>query len=259
MLALRGGRIIGLARSEDKARSALQGLPGSDHLAVACELSEPSSVQAAIRAVHTDGADLDALICNAGIMALPELQTAHGYELQFFTNHVGHAMLVEGLLDQLAEEGRVVMLSSGAHSRAPEGGIQFDNLSGDQGYSGWEAYAQSKLANVLFARALARRFAGTSRTANAVHPGVIWTNLGRHMTSPLVSLLVPIARMAFFKTVAQGAATQVYVAVHPDAADISGEYWADCNPAPSSRKSRDAELATRLQVRTEAILQEVTP
>lgn len=258
VLALRGGHVVGLARTEAKARTALDSIPGTGHQPVACELSDPASVAAAVEAVQTTGVRLDAILANAGIMALPELQQSHGYELQFFTNHVGHAMLVTGLLDQLADDGRVVVLSSSAHTHAPPGGIAFDDLSGQQNYDAWVAYGQSKLANVLFANELARRFEGTGRTANAVHPGVIQTNLGRHMGA-LVSLILPVARVVFMKTIPQGAATQVYVAVHPDAASVSGEYWADCNPAPSSLQARDAGLAARLWQRTDAILAEVAP
>ena len=90
-------------------------------------------------------------------MALPKLEKAIGYELQFFTNHIGHFLLVTGLIDRLAPEGRVVMLSSAAHNMAPKGGIAFDNLDGSKGYSAWVAYGQSKMANLLFAKELSRR------------------------------------------------------------------------------------------------------
>jgi NAD(P)-dependent dehydrogenase (short-subunit alcohol dehydrogenase family) len=189
-------------------------------------------------------------------MALPELKTAHGYELQFFTNHIGHFMLVTGLLDRLTDTGRVVMLSSSAHSQAPKGGIQFDNLDGAKGYSAWGAYGQSKIANLLFAKELSRRFAGTKRTANAVHPGVIQTNLGRHMNA--------IARFAFgtfgsllLKTVPQGAATEVFVATSPTLAGVTGEYFADCNVATPRADAGDAELAKKLWDVSEKIVAEL--
>ena len=261
VLALRGGTIVGLARTEAKAAEALASIPAAEgvrHHAVACELSDPASVHAAVASVQGLGAPLHAIIANAGIMALPELEQSHGYELQFFTNHVGHAILVHGLLEQLASDGRVVMLSSTGHLQAPSEGIQFDNLSGEKAYGAWSAYGQSKLANLLFARELARRLEGTARTANAVHPGVISTNLGRHLPSfmgPLFALAEPL----FLKTIPQGAATQVYVAVHPDAASISGEYWYDCNVQQSSAKGRDVALAQRLWAETDRIAAEVSP
>ena len=153
---------------------------GGQNVALACDLSNPASVHACVTAIIATGVQLDAIICNAGIMGLPKLELAHGYELQFFTNHVGHFILVNGLLEQLSATGRVVMVSSAAHNQAPKGGIEFDNLDGSKGYGAWRQYGQSKFANILFAKELARRFVGTQRTANAVHPGIIKTNLARH-------------------------------------------------------------------------------
>lgn len=254
VLALRGAKVVGLARTLAKAEAALRPMRGST-LGMACELSDPASVRQAVNALRDVG-PLHILIANAGIMALPKLQQSHGYELQFFTNHMGHFILVTGLLDQLAEDCRVVMVSSDAHHRAPKEGIQFDNLSGEKGYAPWAAYGQSKLANLLFAKELAVRFAGSDRTANAVHPGVIATQLGRSMPSLLqlgMNLLSPL----LLKSVPQGAATQVYVATHPQAAGVSGEFWKDCAVAKPSRAARDPEMARRLWDVSEKIAAEV--
>jgi NAD(P)-dependent dehydrogenase (short-subunit alcohol dehydrogenase family) len=249
VLAKRGARVFAGARTEQKARDAAAAFDG-DLVPVACELSEPKSVRACVEAMskHT----LDGIVCNAGIMALPNLERAFGYEMQFFTNHIGHFLLVTGLLDRLAPEGRVVMLSSSAHNAAPLGGIQFDNLTGKRGYSPWEAYGQSKLANLLFAKELAKRLRSTGQTANAVHPGVINTNLGRSMPGIARAALAIAAPLAL-KSIPQGAATQCYVATHPDM-KVSGEYFADCNVAPSSAVSRDPALAARLWEESEKIV-----
>ncbi|MCA9625171.1 MAG: SDR family NAD(P)-dependent oxidoreductase [Myxococcales bacterium] len=255
VLALRGARVVGLARTEGKAEDACHAL-GHGAIPVACELSEPSSVRAAVEKLRALEGSLDVLLCNAGIMALPQRELIHGQEKQFFTNHVGHFMLVTGLIDRLADDGRVVMLSSGAHAWAPEGGIQLDDLSFASGYRPNRAYGQSKLANLLFARSLDRRFAedeSHQRTAYAVHPGVIATNLSRHM-SPLVRLVMPVAAAVAMKSIPQGAATQCYCAVHPDAVAHHGAYFADCNVAPSSRHARDDGLADRLWQATEEIV-----
>jgi WW domain-containing oxidoreductase len=252
VLALRGARVLGTARTLDKARAACGAVTG-ETVPLACELADPRSVRACVEAVKGQGLWLDAIVCNAGIMALPKLQQAHGMELQLFTNHVGHFILVTGLLDRLADGGRVVMLSSRAHEMAPGEGIRFDDLSGQQGYQAWQAYGQSKMANLLFAKELSRRLAGTGKTANAVHPGVIKTNLGRHMN--------PVARVAFglvgplaLKSVAQGAATQTYVATHPSLAGVTGQYFADCNVARPRRDAEDPALAARLWEVTEGIV-----
>jgi WW domain-containing oxidoreductase len=244
VLALRGARVIGTARTLEKAQRACASFIG-ETLPLACELSEPSSVRTCVERVQRRGLELSGIICNAGIMALPRRERAHGYELQFFTNHVGHFSLVTALLDSLSPTARIVVVSSDMHRRAPAAGIDFDNLRGERSYSSWEAYGRSKFANVLFAKQLARRFAGSARTANAVHPGVIRTELQRHMpvvAAAAMSALAPI----FMKTVQQGAATQVYVATNPQLANVSGQFFTDCNVAKARPDTDDEQLAQRL-------------
>jgi WW domain-containing oxidoreductase len=255
VLVLRGARVIGTARSVDKAKTALAPFGGTT-IPLACELSDPTSVRACVASVQREGLRLDGLIANAGIMALPKLEQAFGYELQFFTNHIGHFMLVTGLLEQLADAGRVVMLSSSAHTMAPKVGIEFDNLSGSKHYGAWANYGQSKLANLLFAKELARRFVGTKQTANAVHPGVIRTKLGRHM-NPVATAAFGLVGRLVLKTVPQGAATEVYVATHPSLADVSGAYFADVNVARSRADGDDAALAKKLWDVSEQIVAEL--
>jgi NAD(P)-dependent dehydrogenase (short-subunit alcohol dehydrogenase family) len=254
VLAERGARVLAAARTLEKAKSVAAKLPGNP-LPLACELSDPRSIREAVQFVKQEASALDAIICNAGIMAVPELQQAFGYELQFFTNHIGHFILVTSLLDRLAERGRVVVLSSDAHRAAPPGGIQFDNLSGQKRYQPWMAYGQSKIANLLFAKELAKRLKSPEQSANAVHPGVIKTNLQRTMPK-LVQHLMPLAEPLFLKTIPQGAATQCYVAVHPKVAE-SGEYFADCNVKKPRKAATDPELAQKLWTVSENIVEEV--
>lgn len=246
VLTMRGARVFGAARSEDKARRACADVEGKA-VPVVCDLSDPGSVVSCADDLASRKTELDAIICNAGIMALPERERVHGYEKQFFVNHVGHFILVTELLDFLADNGRVVTLSSVGHRTVPEGGIAFDDLSAEGGYNRWVAYGQSKLANLLFARELARRFEEdqTDRTANAVHPGVIHTNLTRNM-GQAVEAAMSLFSLLFLKSIPQGAATETYVAVHPDAADYNGEYFVNCNPRESSEYGRDEQLAQRL-------------
>ncbi len=253
VLSMRGATIVGAARTHEKAAAAVADLPG-EGIPLACELSEPDSVRDAVATVVEKGIILDAIIANAGIMALPELTQQYGYEMQFFTNHVGHFMLVTGLLENLADDGRVVLVSSSAHQMAPGEGIQFDNLSGEDGYQPWTAYGQSKLANVLMARELARQFEGTNKTANALHPGVIKTNLGRHM-NPIINAAFSVFSPLAFKTIPQGAATQTYVATHPSLIGVSGEYFQDCNLEKTTRHGQDMRLAKRLWEETERIVE----
>ncbi|HKI99493.1 MAG TPA: SDR family oxidoreductase [bacterium] len=244
VLGLRGAHMVAAARSQEAAQQALA-VTGAAGTAVACDLSEPASVRACVAGVQGLGRPLDGIVCNAGIMALPKLQQKHGYELQFLTNHIGHFLLVTGLLEQLALQGRVVCVSSSAHWAAPPEGIQFDNLDGRRGYGAWRAYGQSKLANILFARALARRLGSGGRTANALHPGVIHTRLQRHMNPVLVAAFA-LAGPLVLKTAAQGAATQCYVATQPKLAGVTGAFFADCNEARTSGLGREDTLAERL-------------
>lgn len=252
VLAMRGARIIGSARTKDKAAEACKAF-GPSAIPVACELSEPASVRACVAEVKALGLPLDVMLCNAGVMALPERELKHGQEMQFLTNHIGHFILVTGLLDVLAPNGRVVMLSSGAHHKAPEEGIKFDDLTFERGYTPWGAYGQSKLANLLFARSLAKKLEGTGRTANAVHPGVIATNLWRHM-NVVARVAAPVASAIAMKNIPQGAATQCYVATHPSLEGVSGEYFVDCNIEKSSRHGRDVAMRDRLWTVSEEIV-----
>ncbi len=256
VLGMRGARVVGTARTFQKAKAACDAMQGS-MVPLACELSDPSSVRACVATIKSEGIKLDGIICNAGIMALPKLEKTFGYESQFFTNHIGHFILVTGLLEQLTDTGRVVMLSSGAHNMAPKAGIEFDNLSGDKGYKSWGNYGQSKMANLLFAKELARRFKGTAKTANAVHPGVINTNLSRHM-NPILKFFWGLGGPLVLKTVSQGAATEVYVATSPAVAGTSGEYFADCNVAQARTDANDPALAKRLWDVSEKIVAQLS-
>ena len=253
VLAQRGARVFATGRSKEKVVSALERMPGVV-VPLECELSDPKSVLACVQSLKSDGAKLTGIIANAGVMALPTLELVHGYERQFFTNHIGHFLLVTGLLDELADDARVVILSSSAHNMAPKAGIEFDNLAGQRSYGAWAAYGQSKLANLLFAKHLAKRLASEGRTvtANAVHPGVIMSGLQRSMPAVQrlsMAVMAPIA----FKSIPEGAATQVYVATRPELSGVSGEYFADCNIAQPSARAKDAALAERLWQESERI------
>jgi NAD(P)-dependent dehydrogenase (short-subunit alcohol dehydrogenase family) len=165
--------------------------------------------------------------------------------------------LVTSLLDRLADKGRVVVVSSSAHNNAPPEGIQFDNLSGERGYSPWANYGQSKLANVLFANELAKRLSGTGKTANSLHPGVIHTNLARSM-NPVARVALSIGAPLVLKSVGEGAATQCYLAVNPGVEGVSGKYFADCNESKPSSHGRDEAMAAKLWDVSEQIVAEVT-
>ncbi len=247
VLALRGARVIGTARSLDKARQACASVSGST-VPLALELTDFDSVVACATEVQHLGEPLDLLICNAGVMEIPTLEQVRGIEKHFVTNHLGHFLLTTRLLPQVlaAPQGRIVVVSSGsAYRDAPAAGIEFDNLSGERGYEPRRAYGQSKLANVLFTRELARRLAGSAATANALQPGVIMTNLGRYL--PWWQLVAAkLFGWVFMKSVEAGAATQVYVATNPGLAGVSGQFFRDCNPIVPAGHLQDDAMAARL-------------
>ncbi len=227
VLALRGAHVVGIARTRTKAEKACSSVEGEttpEYL----DLAEWESVVACAGRIRDLGVPLDGLITNAGIMALPELELVNGVERQFAVNHLGHFILINQLQDSVlaAPQGRFVMLSSRAHLAA-ENGIEFDNLDGSQHYDPWAAYGVSKLANALCSRELARRISHTEATSNSVHPGVIQTNLGKHLP-PWQQTAAKYLGWIFMKTIPEGAATQTYVATNPALTGVRGFYFADC-------------------------------
>jgi NAD(P)-dependent dehydrogenase (short-subunit alcohol dehydrogenase family) len=255
VLALRGAHVIATGRSLNKAKEACALVQGRT-TPVALELENWDSVVEGSNAVRALGVPIDMLICNAGIMALPENEQVYGIEKHFVVNHLGHYILVRRLLEQVkaAPQGRVVMVSSGYYNKAPAGGIEFDNLSGAIGYEPYRMYGQSKLANGLFSLELAKRLAGTNATSNTILPGVINTNLGRHMDYG-TRILARLIGWTFMKTVEAGAATQTYVATAPALARVSGYWFEDCNPfvTEPGRHGDDAALAAKLWAKSEEL------
>jgi NAD(P)-dependent dehydrogenase (short-subunit alcohol dehydrogenase family) len=247
VLALRGAHVIGSGRTLQKAQDACASVAGTT-TPVVIELTDFGSVVAAANEIKALNTPIDMLICNAGVMEIQQLEQVNGIEKQFVVNHLGHFVLVNQLLEQViaSPQGRIVNVSSGSSIRtAPEVGIEFDNLSGESGYDPGRAYGQSKLANVLFTLELARRLADTSATANALRPGVIPTNLGRHMPRWQTLALETVGK-AFTKTIPQGAATTCYVATNPALSNTSGYFFNHCNPHRPGGFTEDTNMATRL-------------
>jgi len=253
VLSLRGAHVIGTARTMEKAKAACDSVEGKTTPLV-CELTDFESVTKCADEIRAMGMPIDILICNAGIMAVQDRELIGEFEKQFAVNHMAHFIFVHRLLDQVraADEGRVVMLSSSGHKAAPPEGIRFKDLSFAEGYRPFLAYGQSKLANLLMAKELDRQLAGSNATANAVHPGLINTNLGRHFPKPML-FVASLVGWAFMKSVPQGAATTCYVATSPDLSGVGGYYFSDCNPAESSPQSQDSELAAKLWTESEAM------
>lgn len=235
VLALRGAHVIGTARTIEKGKQACESVKGRT-TPVVLELSDFDSVVACAKQIDAMNVPIDMLILNAGIV-LDDWQQAHGLEMQFVVNHLGHFLLTHRLLDRVkaARQGRVVVVGSGSHRDAPQGGIQFGKLSGEGWYR--QGYAHSKLANGLFSLELARRLKKTKATSNCLTPGGVRTNIFRNVSRSTAS---------FPKSLAEGAATTCYVATSPALAGVSGEFFANCNPAPQSAHQTDRDMAAKL-------------
>jgi len=247
VLALRGAKVIvGCRRSEktDAAVAELRAATSADRIeAIDLDLSSLDSVRECAAAFLAKQIPLHVLVLNAGVMA-PECRktTKEGFESQIGVNHLGHFLLTMLLLPKLKESApsRVVAVSSEAHKM---GKIRFDDLQWEKEYSTWGAYGQSKLANILFARELNRRMEGKQVTANALHPGVIPTELGREST--LSKFLYTVGK-PFMKTIEQGAATSVWAATGTDLEGRGGLYLADSVIAESTDAAKNMEDAARL-------------
>lgn len=234
--AANGAAVIGLARTlEAASRACAQASPAC--IPVGCDLSNFASIAAAVETIRGLSIPLDAVVANAGVANLPTLETRYGVERQFLTNHLGHFMLVNGITDLMRDgTARIVMVSSRASvAQAPAEGIMFDNLDGSRFYDPCAFYAQSKLANALYAKELARRLAPRGIAANSVDPGAARTRIRKGHFSRL-----------FAKSAAQAAATQALLAASPEAAGISGEYWANCKISQGNALLQDSALARRL-------------
>ena len=225
VLRAAGARVVGLARDLTKARTALAGIDGVE--LVACDLTDLDSVRSAAKEVVSSYDGIDLLINNAGVMAPPLMRTAQGFELQLGTNHLGHFVLTNGVLPLLQPGARIVNVSSRGHLR---GGMQWDDPHWrETPYDKWLAYGQSKTANVLFTLELEKRLAPQGIHAYALHPGVIVTELGRHLSEEDGAALTARISTIAFKTVEQGAATQVWAATSPDLEGRGGLYLEDCH------------------------------
>jgi retinol dehydrogenase 12 len=224
------------ARNKDKATAAIAdikkavGPSAPDIRFLEIDLTSFASIKAAARTFRDSSDRLDILMLNAGIMATGPGLTKDGYEIQFGTNHVGHALLTKLLMPKLLDTAkqpnadvRVVVLSSGAHRAAPSDGVRFDKLKMPDcgGMSNWTRYGQSKLANILYARQLAKEYPQL-KTAS-IHPGGVNTNLITHSEGLLAGIVRPLVPL-LGKTVEEGAKNQVWAATAKEGV-VSGEYY----------------------------------
>jgi NAD(P)-dependent dehydrogenase (short-subunit alcohol dehydrogenase family) len=261
-LAKKGAHVVLAVRSAEKGQAAARAIKGAHPAAtvetMALDLSDLGSVRGFAEAFLKRFTRLPLLINNAGVMALPFRQTKDGFEMQFGTNHLGHFALTGLLLPAIlaAPQSRVVTVSSGMHLR---GVMDFANLDGSRSYGRWRAYAQSKLANLLFAYELQRRLAtiGADTISVGCHPGYAATNLqtaGPKMDgSRLSERISAIGNRLFAQSAAMGALPTLYAATAPDVngCDYIGpvgfiQMYGAPGKTPSSARSYDPVVAAQL-------------
>ena len=247
-LAAMGARVGIVGRSLGRTQRAAAEICSESGNAVVDAFGADMSSQVEVRRLASDVLDvyprLDVLINNVGGFWSHRHVTADGLERTFALNHLAPFLLTSLLLDRLiaSAPARIVTVSSGAQSM---GTIAFDDLMGEDRYSGQQAYNQSKLANVMFTYELARRLAGTGVTATALHPGMTNTSFSAEDPSRVFAPLVLVMR-PFMKKPERGADTPVYLASSPAAEGLTGQFFANRESKRSSKSSYDANTTARL-------------
>lgn len=248
VLAGMGATVIVHGRSPDKTDrtvSAIRQATGSDRVEPElADFADLDQVRALSERVQARYDRLDVLINNAGVFMLRRTETQDGYETSFAVNHLAPFLLTNLLLDviQASAPARIVNVASAGHRR---GKLDFDDLHSTQSYRPMRAYGGSKLANLLFTYELARRLDGTGVTVNALHPGLVGTNLAMNNLGPLASLGRWVFRR-FAISPEEGAQTIIYLATSPEVAGVTGKYFAQQQERPSSPASYDQTAQRRL-------------
>src|SRR5579883_3364601 len=227
-------------QSEIKARSGNSAVD----LLIA-DLSSQASIRQLVRDFQQRYPQLHVLINNAGVYMLTRKETVDGLEMTFAVNYLAPFLLTNLLLDTLkaSAPARIINVSSAAQA---VGFIDLDDLQADKKYQIMRAYAQSKLANVLFTYALAQRLAGTAVTANCLHPGVVATNIWNRPLPGFLQPLGTILMRPFGITAEEGAQTILYLASSSEVEGITGKYFYRCKERPSARISYDVSLQQQL-------------
>ncbi|MGE4061893.1 MAG: SDR family NAD(P)-dependent oxidoreductase [Rhodospirillaceae bacterium] len=245
VLALRGARVLAVGRTREKAAAAIASLKGvrKDLLTpLGCNQEDLAEVAGFAKLIDEP---LDILVANAGVVGRWKRETISGIEKCFFVNHLATFLLVTRLAPRVRPGGRIVIVSSNAHKRAPARGIEFDNLSAARGYFFLKQYGQSKLANHLFTRGLAKRLAAAGVTVNSLHPGRVYTNIFHNLPLAL-RLLIEFYAKYQMKDVPTGASTMCYLAAHPEVEGVTGRYFADNAISPVGPHMEDDAMAERL-------------
>jgi NAD(P)-dependent dehydrogenase (short-subunit alcohol dehydrogenase family) len=260
-LARKGARVVLVGRSREKAEATADRIrreadnPSVEYLLA--DLSSQAEVRRLAEEVKGRYPRLDELINNAGAMFAPRRESVDGIEMTWALNHLAYFLLTDLLLDTLkaGAPSRIVNVASDAHRMVR--GIDFDDVEGKKGYKPFRNYGQSKLANILFTRELARRLEGTGVTANCLHPGFVATNF----TSGEGWIFWVFQQMARFFAITpeEGAKTTVYLASSPEVEGTSGEYFVKCRKAKPTPAALDDAAARRLWELSERMVGSAAP
>ncbi|XP_011404099.1 PREDICTED: retinol dehydrogenase 12-like [Amphimedon queenslandica] len=251
-LAKRGARVIVACRDEKRGSDAVRDIKAASKseevILKKLDLASLASIRRFSEEVLQEESHIDILINNAGVMLCPYYLTKDGFELQFGTNHLGHFLLTNLLLDRIKESApsRIVTVSSDGHYY---GSLDFDDMMWSRSYKSFGSYTRSKLANVMFSRELAKRLEGTGVSTYSLHPGAINTDLTRHMVAGWKIIFAPIfyALMWFLtKTPKQGAQTTLHCAVSEEAEGVTGKYWSNCAVKKPNKLALIDEDCTKL-------------
>ena len=251
-LAARGGKVVLACRSEERTRPVLDAIRAGNRSADAAflplDVADLDSVRRAAASFLATGRPLDALVNNAGVAGTRAL-SPQGFDLTYATNHIGPFLLTDLLLPAVrrAAQGRIVNVSSIAHMQVKAIDWSVLQRRTVPERSRFHAYAVTKLMNVLHAKELARRLAGSAVTTYAVHPGGVRSNIWRSLPQPLRWLI-----LLFLVSNEEGARTQLRCATDPELATETGRYYDKSREAPCNPLANDEALAKELWVRTEA-------
>lgn len=243
-LAQQGAQLILGCRNLEKAEQArieiTEETGNATVKVLPLDLASFDSIRSFASEIRCKYPKLDVLINNAGVIYWRKQFTDEGFEGQFGTNYLGHFLLTHLLLDLLEKSApaRIINVASTAHYY---GKINFDNLRCEQGYGPTSAYFQSKLANVLFTKSLARAVADKQISVYSLHPGTVATNIFGNVPKPLKPFM-----QLFLKSPKKGATTSVYLATQPDIEDLTGGYFVNCKPHKASALANDEALQQQL-------------
>ncbi len=254
-LARMGARVVLVGRNAAKTDAAVERIVAETGNRAVDRLLADLSSQGEVRRVAGEALELlpriDVLLNNAGAVFLSNKRSVDDIELTFALNHMGYFLLTSLLLERLRESvpARIINVSSSSHWQP--GRFKLEDLPKPGGNGGYRAYGRSKLCNILFTYELARRLEGSGITVNALHPGLVQTNIARNngLLGRFVNFFIGVRGVDAEK----GAETLVYLASSPQVDEVTGKFFIDCRAVPSSALSYDTGLAARLWDMSESI------